>query len=181
MTEEDIQLSEDGYLEEFELKVDAGQAALRIDRYLFERLFNKSRSKIQSAIRSGLILVNQKPIKPNYKVRPLDLIKIAIPRPVPIGESLKAEQIPLNIVYEDSEVLLVDKPAGLVVHPGIGNYSGTLVNGLLYYLQNEALPILEGNPLDRPGLVHRIDKDTSGLLLIAKTENAMQSLSRQFF
>ena len=169
---------EDGeWFEHFRVQVDKGQALLRIDKFLTDRIANASRTRIQAAADAGNILVNEKPVKSNYRVKPLDLISVVFPHP-PREIELLPEHIPLNIVFEDQEVLVLNKPAGLVVHPGYGNYSGTLVNGLLWHFQN--LPSLAGFE-PRPGLVHRLDKDTTGLMVIAKTENALNKLAKQFF
>lgn len=160
-----------------EINVDPGQELLRIDRFLMDRLPNVTRNKIQQGIKDGFVKVNNGAIKPNYKVHPGDHIVIAFPEP-PRDTEVVPEDIPLDIVFEDSHVLVVNKPAGMVVHPAYQNWTGTLVNALTWHFQN--LPEMKGNA-GRPGLVHRIDKDTSGLLVIAKTEKAMTSLARQFF
>ncbi|MFN3917663.1 MAG: RluA family pseudouridine synthase [Flavobacteriales bacterium] len=164
--------------EHHQIKVDKGQSLLRIDKFLIDRLPNTSRNKIQIAAKNGNILVNKLTVKPNYKVKPLDEISIVLPYPVREIE-LIPENIPLDIVYEDEELLVVNKPANLVVHPGYGNYTGTLVNALMYHFEN--LPSKPNDFYGRPGLVHRIDKNTTGLLLIAKTENALTLLAKQFF
>jgi 23S rRNA pseudouridine1911/1915/1917 synthase len=156
---------------------DAGQGLLRIDKFLFSRLSNVTRTKIQGGIHQGFVLVNDKPVKPNYKVHPKDEIVISFPEP-PRDTDIKPENIPLNIVFEDEHLLVVNKPAGMVVHPAHENWTGTLVNALVYHFQN--LPNMKGNE-GKPGLVHRIDKDTSGLLVIAKTEPVMSALASQFF
>jgi 23S rRNA pseudouridine1911/1915/1917 synthase len=163
--------------EHLRIVVDKGQSLLRIDKFLMHRVENASRNRIQNAIDLGNVLVNDKVIKPSYKVKPADVISVVLPHP-PRDTEVYPENIPLNIVYEDDDVLVVNKPAGLVVHPGYNNYTGTLVNGLVYHFQQ--LPTLPGND-GRPGLVHRIDKDTSGLLLISKNERAMTWLARQFY
>ncbi|MBN1185421.1 MAG: RluA family pseudouridine synthase [Bacteroidales bacterium] len=163
--------------EHYHYSVDPGQAPLRIDKYLFPRIQNASRSKIQAASQAGNILVNDKPVKQNYKVKPGDEISIVMSYP-PREIELIPEDIPLNIVYEDDELIVVNKEAGMVVHPGYGNYTGTLVNALMYHLKD--LPLFQTGEL-RPGLVHRIDKNTSGLILIAKTELAQNRLAKQFF
>jgi 23S rRNA pseudouridine1911/1915/1917 synthase len=168
---------DDALFEHHRIVADKGQSLLRIDKFLCDRLPNTSRSKIQDAIHNGFILVNNQPIKPNYKVHPLDVITVSLPEPPRSGE-LKPENIPLNIVFEDEHVLVLNKEPGMVVHPGYNNWEGTLVNALVYHFQQ--LPEMQGNE-GRPGLVHRIDKDTSGLMVIAKTEVAMMSLARQFF
>ena len=157
--------------------VDKGQSLLRIDKFLMHRIENASRNRIQNAIDLGNVLVNDKPVKSSYKVKPLDVISVVLPHP-PRDTEVYPENIDLDIFYEDDDVLIVNKPAGMVVHPGYNNYTGTLVNGLVYHFQQ--LPTLPGND-GRPGLVHRIDKDTSGLLLISKNERAMTWLARQFF
>lgn len=159
------------------LRVDPGQALLRIDKFLMDRLPNVSRSRIQAAVKAGFIKLNNQEVKANHKVHPGDEIKIYLPVP-PRDTELIPEDIPLSIQYEDDELLVVNKPAGMVVHPAYNNWTGTLVNGLAYHFQH--LPTMKNND-GRPGLVHRIDKDTSGLLVIAKTEMAMYHLVKQFF
>lgn len=164
----------DDLYEHFTFTVGKGQSPLRIDKYVMSKIENATRNKIQTAAKNGGILVNDVPVKSNYKVRPLDAIRVLFTHP-PHENLLVGEDIPLDVVYEDDEVLVVNKPAGMVVHPGHGNYSGTLINAIIYRFDN-----LPNNSSDRPGLVHRIDKDTSGLLVIAKTEHAMSHLSMQF-
>ncbi len=164
--------------EHYRVKVDKGQALLRIDKFLVDRIGNSSRNKIQVAAHQGNILVNGKTIKPNYKVKPNDDISIVLPHPVREIE-LIPEDIPLNIPYEDDAFLIVNKQPGLVVHPGYGNYSGTLVNGLMHHFGH--LPQAQDAEFPRPGLVHRIDKLTSGLMVIAKTDEALTFLSKQLF
>lgn len=163
--------------EHYHFIADKGQALLRIDKYLVTRIINSSRNRIQQAAEAGCILVNGKAVKSNYRVKPLDDIRVVMDRPKYENEIIP-EDIPLNIVYEDDELLVVNKPAGLVVHPGHGNYSGTLVNALAYHFKDN--PNYDVND-PRMGLVHRIDKDTSGLLVIAKTPDAKTSLGKQFF
>lgn len=163
--------------EHHRIEVDKGQALLRIDKFLFNRLENATRNRIQVAVEAGNVLVNGKTVKSSYKVKPLDSISIVLPHP-PRDTEIYPENIPLDIVYEDEDLLVVNKPAGMVVHPGFNNYTGTLVHGLVYHFQN--LPNLHAE-YQRPGLVHRIDKDTSGLLLISKNELAMTHLAKQFF
>ncbi len=175
--EEKFDEESDELFEHHRLKVDAGQHSLRIDKYLFDRLPNASRNKIQDAIRQGFVLVNSQQIKPNYKIKPGDEIVISLPEP-PRDDEVVPENIPLNIVFEDEHLLIVNKAAGMVVHPAYNNWSGTLVNALAYHFTQ--LPEMPNNS-GRPGLVHRIDKDTSGLLVIAKTEIAMTGLAKQFF
>ncbi|MCL4130369.1 UNVERIFIED_CONTAM: hypothetical protein GTU68_047117 [Idotea baltica] len=145
-----------------------------------DRIEQVSRNRVQNAIRSGAITVNGKQVKPNHKVGPGESIRLVIPRN-PNVQPLRAEDIPLDIRYEDDDLLVVYKPAGLVVHPGVGNYTGTLVNGLLHHYQSIAWPSKDVAYRDRPGLVHRIDKDTTGLLVVAKTEYALTHLAKQFF
>ena len=176
---EDIELSEgaDEMFEHFAITVDRGQKMLRLDKYLVDRMEHCSRNRIQTAADSGNILVNGVAAKSSYKVKPLDRITLVMPYPKREVEIIP-EDIPLNVVYEDDDLIIVNKEAGMVVHPGCGNYSGTLVNALLYHLQG---PDAKAENEDRAGLVHRIDKDTSGLLLIAKTADAKTKLSKQFF
>jgi 23S rRNA pseudouridine1911/1915/1917 synthase len=177
---DDVEINEQDEQDLYEhlrVVVDKGQSLLRIDKFLMHRVENASRNRIQNAIDLGNVLVNDKPIKSSYKVKPLDVISVVLPHP-PRDTEVYPENIALDIVYEDDDVLIVNKPAGMVVHPGYNNYTGTLVNGLVYHFQQ--LPTLPGND-GRPGLVHRIDKDTSGLLLISKNERAMTWLARQFF
>jgi 23S rRNA pseudouridine1911/1915/1917 synthase len=168
---------ENGMFEHYRLTVDPGQKPLRIDKFLVNRIDTASRSRIQSAAEAGSILVNNVSVKANYKVKPGDEISIVMDYP---RRELKIipEDIPLNIVYEDDDLLVINKPAGLVVHPGHGNYSGTLVNALAYRYKD--LPLYGGDD-PRPGLVHRIDKNTTGLLVVAKTEMAKNHLAAQFF
>lgn len=168
---------DDDLFEHHRIAVDPGQSLVRIDKFLQDRLPNVTRTKVQNGIHDGFVKVNDKPVKPNYKVHPNDVITISFPEP-PRDTDVKPENIPLNIVYEDDQLLVVNKEAGMVVHPAFQNWSGTLVNALTYHFQN--LPQLPGND-GRPGLVHRIDKDTSGLLVIAKTETALTALAKQFF
>lgn len=169
----DSDSSEDLY-EHYAFTVDKGQQALRIDKYLMNFVENATRNKIQAAAKSGNIFVNDKAVKANYKVKPNDLISVKFEHP-PHEYLLVAENIDLDIVYEDEALIVVNKPAGMVVHPGHGNYSGTLINALIYHFDN-----LPNNSSNRPGLVHRIDKDTSGLLVVAKNEESMAHLSSQF-
>tara|TARA_B100000900_G_scaffold74538_1_gene59487 strand:+ start:3750 stop:4754 length:1005 start_codon:yes stop_codon:yes gene_type:complete len=160
--------------EHFSFHVDKGQSPLRIDKYLMNFIENATRTKIQVAAKNGRIEVNGNVIKSNYKVKPLDKIKVKFEYP-PHENLLIPENIDLDIVYEDDDLIVVNKPAGMVVHPGHGNYSGTLINGLIYHFEN-----LPKNSSNRPGLVHRLDKNTSGLLVIAKNDNSMANLSNQF-
>lgn len=163
--------------EHHRIEVDPGQNSLRIDKFIFQKLGNVSRSKIQAAAQAGNILVNKQPVKSNYKIKSNDLITIVLPHP-PHEFQLIPQDIPINIVYEDEEIIIINKEAGLVVHPGHGNYEGTLMNGVMYHLRD--LPLFQSGEL-RPGLVHRIDKNTSGLLVVAKTEYALNHLAKQFY
>ena len=169
---------EEGMLyEHFRFVADKKQSLLRIDKFLIDRLMNTSRNRIQAAAEADCILVNGNAVKSNYRVKPMDVITIMMSRPRYDAEIIPAD-IPLNIVYEDKELIVVNKPTGLVVHPGHGNYTGTLVNGLAFYLKDDP----QYDPTDpRVGLVHRIDKDTSGLLVVAKRPDAKTNLGKQFF
>lgn len=168
---------ENGLFEHYRIVADEGQTLIRIDKFLNDRVPKVSRNKIQEGIRAGNIQVNGEQVKPNYRVRPNDEIVLVLPEE---REDFRVipEPVPLDIVYEDEELLVINKPAGLVVHPGHGNKTGTLVNGLLHHVQN--LPSGQ-NGLDRPGIVHRIDKLTSGLMIAAKTEFSLNNLAMQFF
>jgi 23S rRNA pseudouridine1911/1915/1917 synthase len=165
---------EDELFEHFRFEVPKGQAFLRIDKYLMNLIQNATRNKIQNAATEGNIFVNDIPVKSNYKVKPFDVVTVMLSHP-PFENHILPEDLPLNIVYEDDALLLINKEPGMVVHPGHGNYTGTLVNALAHHFDN--LPM---NSSERPGLVHRIDKDTSGLLVVAKTESAMTHLAKQF-
>lgn len=167
----------DQLYEHYRVVADPGQSLLRVDKFLADRMVKTTRSRIQQAAEAGYIFVNGKPVKSNYRVKPLDVVTLQLRRPRREIEII-AEDIPLDIVYEDADLLVINKPAGLVVHPGHGNYTGTLVNALAYYLKDDP----HYDPSDpRLGLVHRIDKDTSGLLVVAKRAEAKAHLSRQFF
>ncbi len=168
---------QDEMYEHFSLTVDKGQALLRIDKFLTNRMEGASRNRIQTAADAGTILVNGTPVKSSYKVKPLDRISIVMPYPVREIEIIP-ENIPLDIRYEDDDLIIVNKAAGMVVHPGHGNYSGTLVNALTYHLKD--LPLFQNGDM-RAGLVHRIDKNTSGILVIAKNERAHARLAKQFY
>lgn len=168
---------EEELFEHYKFIADKGQAVLRIDKFLSDRLPNSSRNKIQQAAHSGNVVVNGDVVKPNYKIKPLDEVSIVLPYP-PKETELIPENIPLDIIYEDDTLLVLNKPSEMVVHPGYGNQSGTLVNALIYHFQN--LPEAHGND-GRPGLVHRLDKNTTGIMVIAKTEHALAHLSKQFF
>lgn len=161
--------------EHFRFVADKGQSPLRVDKYLMNKVENATRNKIQKSAKDGNIYVNDAVVKQNYKVKPGDVVTVLFEHP-PYQQLLTPEDLPIDIVYEDDDVLVVNKAAGMVVHPGHGNYSGTLINALVYHFDN-----LPNNSSNRPGLVHRIDKDTSGLLVVAKTEKAMTNLSKQFF
>lgn len=167
--------TEDELYEHFKFIASEGQEPLRVDKFLMNFIENATRNKIQQAVKAGNVLVNEAVVKANYKVKAQDIVRVVLAHP-PHENLLVPENIPLDIIYEDKEVIVVNKPAGMVVHPGHGNYSGTLVNALIYHFQN-----LPKNSNERPGLVHRIDKDTSGLLVVAKTELAMANLASQFF
>ena len=184
MTDEDINLQDIDELEcepqlyeHFRFVVDSGQEPLRIDKYMLEKLQHSSRNRIQRAADAGFVHVNDRPVKRNYRVRPSDVVTLMLDRPRH-DTSIEAEDIPLDVVYEDSQLMVVNKPAGLVVHPGVGNFTGTLVNALAWHLRD-----VEGYDPNDPevGLVHRIDKDTSGLLVVAKTPDAKTKLGLQFF
>ena len=176
---EEINESSDELYQRFVFNVDKGQEPFRIDKFLMNRLEGATRNKLQQAINNGLVLVNNTEVKQNYKVKPYDQI-IIYSDLSPESTEIVPEKMPLNIVFEDDEVLIINKPAGMVVHPGSGNYSGTLLNGVAWYLKSEDPAISESN-LPRFGLVHRIDKNTSGLLVLAKTDRAMRHLAKQFF
>jgi len=162
------------------ITVDPGQAPVRIDKYILERIEKVSRNRVQQAIQNGKVTVNGKPIKSNYKVRPNDVLLLTFPTLRDDDYSIEPEEVEFEVVYEDDDLMVINKPAGLVVHPGIGNPNGTLVNGLAHYFKSDKLPVKEGNEVERMGLVHRIDKNTTGLLVVAKTDYAMTHLSKQF-
>ena len=181
-TDEFFETDEEGFeepqlYEHFRFVADKKQSPIRIDKFLMDRMMNVSRNRIQMAADAKSVLVNDKAVKSNYRVKPMDVITIVMSRP-PYENEVIPEEIPLQIIYEDSDLLVVNKPAGLVVHPGHGNYTGTLVNGLAYYLKDNP----DYDPADpRLGLVHRIDKDTSGLLVVAKKPEAKTHLALQFY
>ena len=179
MTEEQQQNINDELYERFVYKIDKGQEPLRIDKYLMQRIEGATRNKIQQAINAGMVMVNKSAVKQNYKVKGLDEI-IVYSDMSPEETEVVPEKIDLNIFYEDEDVMVINKPAGLVVHPGSGNYSGTLLNGVAWYIQQRD-PSINESVLPRYGLVHRIDKNTSGLLLMAKNSKAMTHLARQFY
>lgn len=171
----EVEAQDESLYEHHKFEAGPGQKPLRVDKFLMNFIENATRNKIQKAAKTGNIYVNDVQVKQNYKVKAGDVVQVMFEHP-PYEFLLTAEDIPLDIVYEDDTLLVVNKPAGMVVHPGHGNYSGTLINALVYHFDN-----LPNNSSDRPGLVHRIDKETSGLLVIAKTEDAMTHLSKQFF
>src|SRR6056297_280188 len=171
----EIEQQDETLYEHHKFEAGPGQKPLRVDKFLMNFIENATRNKIQKAAKTGNIYVNEEQVKQNYKVKAGDVVQVMFEHP-PYEFLLTPENIPLDIVYEDDTLLVVNKPAGMVVHPGHGNYSGTLINALVYHFEN-----LPNNSSDRPGLVHRIDKDTSGLLVIAKTESAMTHLAKQFF
>jgi 23S rRNA pseudouridine1911/1915/1917 synthase len=176
---EDVPGNSDELYQRFVFKADKGQEPYRIDKFLMNRIEGATRNKLQQAINSGLILVNNKAVKQNYKIKAYDEI-IVYSDLSPESTEVVPEKIELNIVFEDEDILLINKPAGRVVHPGSGNYSGTLLNGVAYYLQQQN-PAISEQVLPRFGLVHRIDKNTSGLLVLAKTDRAMRQLAKQFY
>ncbi len=179
---EDIENSEEELFEHLRVEVDKGQDLLRIDKFLMNRIQNATRTKIQQAAEAGSILVNNKAVKSNYRVKPFDVISIVLTHP-PREIELIPENIPIDIVYEDESIVLVNKKPGMVVHPGYGNYTGTLVNALIYHFQQLPASRQALSPqqeVSRPGLVHRIDKNTSGIIIIAKTELAMTKLAKDF-
>jgi 23S rRNA pseudouridine1911/1915/1917 synthase len=171
--------SNDELYERFQFTIDKGQEPLRIDKFLMNRIEGATRNKLQQAINTGLVLVNNKEVKQNYKVKPQDNI-IIYSDLSPESTDVVPEKMDLNIVYEDEHIMIINKPAGMVVHPGSGNYSGTLLNGVAYYLQQNH-PAISEETLPRFGLVHRIDKNTSGLLVLAKTDKAMRNIAKQFY
>lgn len=176
---EDQAENSDELYQRFAFNIDKGQEPYRIDKFLMNRIEGATRNKLQQAINSGLVLVNNKEVKQNYKIKPYDQI-VVYSDLSPESTVIVPENIPLNIAYEDDDILLINKPAGLVVHPGSGNYNGTLLNGVAYYLQQNN-PDISEETLPRFGLVHRIDKNTSGLLVLAKNDKAMRHLAKQFY
>ena len=171
--------SNDELYERFQFVADKGQEPYRIDKFLMTRIEGATRNKLQQAINTGLVVVNDKEVKQNYKIKAFDRIVIYSDLS-PISTEVVPQKMDLNIIYEDEELMVINKPAGLVVHPGSGNYTGTLLNGVAYYLQQKN-PEINAETLPRFGLVHRIDKNTSGLLVLAKTDKAMSHLAKQFF
>lgn len=179
---EDVPASED-YYERHEIIADQKQSVIRLDKFLMDRLANRSRNKVQNAIRAGSVQVDNREVKPNYRVRPGNTISIVLPKSLEENFDITPQPIPLNIIYEDSDVLVVNKPFGLAVHPGVGIPNGTLVNAVAWHLQEQfkELPVKEGNEPNRAGIVHRIDKDTTGIMVVAKNGYAMTHLANQFF
>ncbi len=184
MTEEPLPLTDEvdddeqqQLYEHFRIEVDRGQVAVRVDKFLFEKLQHSSRNRIQKAADAGFVHVNDKPVKSNYKVRPGDSVTLMLDRPH-FDTTIEPEDIPLEVVYEDDQLMVINKPAGMVVHPGCGNFNGTLVNAVAWHLRDNP-DYAPNNP--EVGLVHRIDKDTSGLLVVAKTPVAKSALGVQFF
>lgn len=175
---EDVEQDQDELFEHHKVIADKGQEVLRVDKFLMDRIPNTTRNKIQSAAKNGNIHVNGKAVKQNYKVKPDDVVSIVMPYPIRQIE-LIAQDIPLEIHYEDDTLVVVNKPPNMVVHPGYGNYSGTLVNALVYHFDN--LPNKPNDYYGRPGLVHRLDKHTTGLMVVAKTEDALSNLAKQFY
>jgi 23S rRNA pseudouridine1911/1915/1917 synthase len=171
----------DNKFEAYRITVDPRQSPMRLDKFLMDRMEKVSRNIIQNGIKEGDVLVNDKKSKSSYNIRPGDLIQVFFSEDDVYNFDVKPEDIPLDIRYEDDDLMVIYKPPGMVVHPGVSNWTGTLVNGLVHYMQSQQLPVMEGNQQDRPGLVHRIDKNTSGLLVVAKNEKAMTALAKQFF
>ncbi len=177
IVEGELEDQEQELFEHFRFVMGKGQELLRIDKYLMNHIKSATRTKIQQTAEAGNVLVNDKSVKSNYRVKPFDVISIVLAHP-PRDKEIKPENIPLNIVYEDDQVVVVNKSSNMVVHPGFGNYSGTLVNAMMYHLQD--LPLFHTNNL-RPGLVHRLDKNTTGIMIMATNEVALAHLAKQFF
>ncbi len=173
----------DEWFERHDIRVDARQSLVRLDKFLMDRLSNRTRNRVQNAIRAGSVLVDDQEVKPNYKVKPGNQISILLPRDPQESLDVLPQNIPLTIVYEDNDVLIIDKPYNMAVHPGVGIPNGTLVNAVAWHLREAAgqLPVKEGNDQQRAGIVHRIDKDTTGLMVVAKNDYAMAHLANQFF
>ncbi len=180
--EEDI-APVDEYFERHQIIADPGQGMIRLDKFLTDRLAHRSRNKVQNAIRAGAVKVDEQAVKPNHRVKPGNVITIVLPKSLEEVYDIAPQNIPLDIVYEDQDVLIVNKPYNLAVHPGVGIPNGTLVNAVAWHLkaQLEALPVKDGNESYRAGIVHRIDKDTTGLMVVAKNDFAMTHLANQFF
>ncbi len=187
----DIPVSDDGdelpssdeYYERQQFTADPKQSLIRLDKFLFDRMSNRSRNKVQNAIRAGSVTVDNKEVKPSYKIKPGNIVSIILPKLLGEDEQIMAQKIPLDIYYEDDDVLVINKPFNLAVHPGVGIPNGTLVNAVAWHLQEKSasLPVKEGNEPNRAGIVHRIDKDTTGLMVVAKNDYAMTHLANQFF
>ncbi|HLP72625.1 MAG TPA: RluA family pseudouridine synthase [Bacteroidales bacterium] len=178
MAEDELpEQQEQELFEHYRFTADPGQSMLRIDKFLSDRLENTSRTRIQNAANAGCILVNNSAVKPSYKIKPGDIVQVVLPTP-PREIELIPQDLPINIVYEDDDLVIVNKEPGMVVHPGYGNYTGTLVNALMWHFKD--LPLFSSGE-QRPGLVHRIDKNTSGILVVAKNETALYKLSKQFY
>lgn len=175
---QELEDSEQELFEHYKIEAGKKQEPFRVDKFLMNHIENATRTKLQNAAEAGNILANGKAVKSNYKVKPLDVITIVLPHP-PRDKEIKPEPMDLNIVFEDEEIVIINKAANMVVHPGFGNYEGTLVNGLMYHFKH--LPLFDTKEDIRPGLVHRLDKDTTGIMLIAKNEVALVKLSKQFF
>lgn len=178
---EEVDKYSDDFFDETFVTADPKQDPVRLDKFVLNKTSKVSRNKIQNAIRAGAITVNGKEVKPNFKVKPGHVVRLIVPKYDDAESGVQPEDIPLDIIYEDDDVLVINKPVGLVVHPGVGNRTGTLVNALAHYYKNKELPVMEGNSEDRVGLVHRIDKNTSGILVIGKTDYALTHLAKQFF
>lgn len=179
---EDLPQGDELY-ERHEIVADNKQSLIRLDKFLIDRLAHRSRSKVQNAIKAGSVKVNEMDVKPNYRVKPGNIISIILPRSLEESYKITPQNIPLKIEYEDEDVMVINKPAGLAVHPGVGIPNGTLVNAVAWHLQEivKNLPVKEGNEANRAGIVHRIDKDTTGLMVVAKTDFAMTHLANQFY
>lgn len=173
--------TDEEYADYNEIVVDPNQSAIRIDKFLFDRMQKVSRNRLQNAIRAGSIRVDGQEIKPNFRVKPGQRITVLVPHPPGDSVRIVPQNIPLNIVYEDDDLLVLNKPAGIVVHPGVGHWRGTLVNALAFHFQKNKVPAVGAGNDNRVGLVHRIDKNTSGLMVVAKSEYAMSHLAKQFF
>lgn len=173
----------DEFYERHEIVADPKQSLIRLDKFLIDRLANRTRSKLQTAIKAGSVKVDDKDVKPNYKVKPGNVVSIILPRSLEESYHIMPQNIPLDIVYEDEDLMVINKPFGLAVHPGVGIPNGTLVNAVVWHLQENMkdLPVKEGNESNRAGIVHRIDKDTTGLMVVAKSDFAMSHLANQFF
>jgi 23S rRNA pseudouridine1911/1915/1917 synthase len=173
----------DEFFERLDLVADPKQSQIRLDKFIFDRLAGKSRNKVQHAIKAGSVRVDDKEVKSNYRVKPGNRISIILPHLATEGDEIEAQNIQLNIVYEDDDVLIINKPAGIAVHPGVGIPKGTVVNAVAWHLKEKAkdLPVLGNNEATRAGIVHRIDKDTTGLMVVAKNDFAMTHLANQFF